>query len=241
MANSEGYALDDHPQAKSSSLDNLLLFLAVLVFAGLFLTIVGTIPVLIMTVGAVLAFRSGDVKNMKVTARFVQIIVILGALVFGFIALNKQADVDKAAARMDAAYPEYSKGGGDPITFSEKYSPAEQREILDGVGEYYSAESAYNSSKDDRNRFIAWAGGIGSLALVIQFLWVGPFTRQLPVWRAARSHKKTNTKNKHIIGRDSLTPYSIADELLKWSKLREDGHITEDEYQDARMKLLNRR
>jgi hypothetical protein len=83
------------------------------------------------------------------------------------------------------------------------------------------------------------AAGLVLVALIIEFLWIGPFTRQLPVWRAARSQKQMNTNNNRIIGRDSLTPYSIADELLKWSKLREDGLITEDEYQEARMNLLN--
>ena len=72
-ANTEGNALNDKTNAKSSSLDNLLLFLAVLLFGGLCVALVGIIPVLIMAVGAVQAFRSGDLKNMKVTARFVQV------------------------------------------------------------------------------------------------------------------------------------------------------------------------
>jgi hypothetical protein len=185
LANAGGHALNDHPKAKSSSLDNLLLFLAVLLFVGLCVTIVGIIPVLIMTVGAVLAIKSGDAKNLKVTARFVQIIAILGALICSFI-------------------------------------PVSDKQLANPV-------------------FMAFCVGIGSVALIIEFLWIGPFTRQLPIWRAARSHKKVNTTSNRIIGRDSLTPYSIADELLKWSKLREDGLITENEYQEARMNLLNPR
>jgi hypothetical protein len=211
LANAEGHALDDHPRAQSSSVDNLLLFLAVLLFVGLCFTIVGIIPVLIMTVGAVLAIKSGDAKNLRVTARFVQIIAILGALICGFITLSKQDDVEKAATRMQA----------DNSNFGARFD--------------------LHSSENQRNLFMACAGGIGSVALIIEFLWIGPLTRQLPVWRAARSHKKTTAKKSRIIGRDSLTPYSIADELLKWNKLREDGLITEDEYQEARMNLLNRR
>lgn len=132
LANARGHALNDHPKAKSSSLDNLLLFLVVLLFVGLCFTIVGIIPVLIMIVGAVLAFRSGDVKNMKVTARFVQIIAILGALICGFITNQYHHDSD----------------------------------------------------------MLGLSVAIGSVALIIEFLWIGPLTRQLPVWRAARSHKK---------------------------------------------------
>ena len=34
--------------------------------------------------------------------------------------------------------------------------------------------------------------------------------------------------------------YSVADELTKWAKLKEDGHISEEEFKDARTKLLKR-
>jgi zinc-ribbon domain len=186
LAYAEGHALDDHPKAKSSSLDNLLLSLAVLLFVGLCFTIVGIIPVLIMTVGVVLAFRSGDVKNMKVTARFVQVIAILGALIGGFIAVTENPNQANTVALV--------------LSFA-----------------------------------------LVPVVLIIEFLWIGPLTRQLPVWRAARSHKKTTATKTRIIGRDSLTPYSIADELLKWNQLRADGLITEDEYQEARTNLLSRR
>lgn len=43
-----------------------------------------------------------------------------------------------------------------------------------------------------------------------------------------------------IIKGEKLKSYSVADELLKWAKLKEDGHISEDEFNDARKKLLQR-
>ena len=252
MANTEEHAVEDYPKAKSSSLDNLLLILAVLLFVGSCLALVGIIPVLIMIVGARLAFTSGDVRNMKVTARFVQIVALLGALICGFVAVTKQDNVDEAARRMQSAYPAYSQylqsaaanmSMYDFYKNKTLYSPEEQAEYekaFNAAYEYRSATFDFNNSKGKRNAFLACAAGIGSVALIIEFLWIGPFTRQLPVWRATRALKKTNAKKKRIIGRDSLASYSVADELLKWSKLREDGLITEDEYQEARMKLLNR-
>ena len=36
------------------------------------------------------------------------------------------------------------------------------------------------------------------------------------------------------------TQVSVADELLKWAKLKEDGHISEEEFQEARDKLLKK-
>jgi hypothetical protein len=191
LANANGQALRDHRPAKSSSVDNLLLSLAVLLFVGLCFTIVGIVPVLIMILGAVLAFKSGDARNVRVTGRFAQFFVLVGIFIcLGFLAVNS----------------------------SSSYVMNYQLLPIASLGL-----------------------SLGLIALLIEFLWIRPFTRQLPGWRAARSHKKLNAKNTRIIGRDSHTPYSIADELLKWSKLREDGLITENEYQQARMNLLNRR
>lgn len=50
----------------------------------------------------------------------------------------------------------------------------------------------------------------------------------------------TENSNVDIIKIDKLKSYSVADELLKWVKLKEDGHITEQEFDDARKKLLKR-
>jgi hypothetical protein len=43
-----------------------------------------------------------------------------------------------------------------------------------------------------------------------------------------------------IIKGEKLKQYSVADELLKWAKLKEDGHISEIEFKEARDKLLKR-
>lgn len=43
-----------------------------------------------------------------------------------------------------------------------------------------------------------------------------------------------------IIKGEKLKQYSVADELIKWAKLKEDGHISEDDFNEARVKLLKR-
>jgi len=43
-----------------------------------------------------------------------------------------------------------------------------------------------------------------------------------------------------ILQSEKLKQYSVADELLKWAKLKEGGLITEEEFNEARSKLLNR-
>jgi len=44
-----------------------------------------------------------------------------------------------------------------------------------------------------------------------------------------------------IIKSESLKSYSVADELIKWAKLKEDGYISNKEFQEARDKLLQRK
>ena len=44
----------------------------------------------------------------------------------------------------------------------------------------------------------------------------------------------------YIIKGEKLKQYSVADELIKWAKLKEDGHISEDEFKEARAKLLKK-
>lgn len=43
-----------------------------------------------------------------------------------------------------------------------------------------------------------------------------------------------------IVGRSGFTSYSVADELEKWSKLRNEGVVTEAEFEEARARLLRR-
>lgn len=43
-----------------------------------------------------------------------------------------------------------------------------------------------------------------------------------------------------IIKGERLKQYSVADELIKWGKLKEDGYISEEEFNEARKKLLKR-
>ncbi len=43
-----------------------------------------------------------------------------------------------------------------------------------------------------------------------------------------------------IIGNEKFKRYSVADELKKWGELRDEGYITEQEFQEAKDKLFSR-
>ncbi|MCP5163326.1 MAG: SHOCT domain-containing protein [Hahellaceae bacterium] len=55
----------------------------------------------------------------------------------------------------------------------------------------------------------------------------------------SKSETMANRRNDmDIIKGEKLKQYSVADELIKWAKLKEDGHISEDEFNEVRTKLL---
>ena len=43
-----------------------------------------------------------------------------------------------------------------------------------------------------------------------------------------------------IIKNENMRSYSVADELLKWAKLKEDGLISEEEFKKAREKIMSK-
>lgn len=55
----------------------------------------------------------------------------------------------------------------------------------------------------------------------------------------SKSDIKSATESEvDIIKAEKLKQYSVADELMKWGKLKEEGHISEDEFNQAKAKLL---
>ncbi|NMY13807.1 SHOCT domain-containing protein [Pseudomonas veronii] len=56
----------------------------------------------------------------------------------------------------------------------------------------------------------------------------------------ASKAKNQESSEIDIIKGERLKSFSVADELIKWAKLKDDGHISEQEFNDARKKLLQR-
>ena len=52
--------------------------------------------------------------------------------------------------------------------------------------------------------------------------------------------QKTKDAEVDIIKGEKMRSYSVADELTKWAKLKVDGHISEEEYNEVRNKLLKK-
>jgi len=56
------------------------------------------------------------------------------------------------------------------------------------------------------------------------------------IFSDSKDNQETSTG---IIGRDKLSSFSIADEMLKWNDLLEKGLISKDEFEKAKQKLLS--
>ena len=95
---------------------------------------------------------------------------------------------------------------------------------------------------------ISIAIAILSYFICIHYLFHAPLKRHSawvehnPIFfKGSKSTKgSTDASKMDIIKGEKLKQYSVADELLKWANLKEDGHISEEEFQEARGKLLKK-
>lgn len=101
------------------------------------------------------------------------------------------------------------------------------------------------------DNFFAWlifAGIAFAYLIVVQVLFYSPMNRHRE-WvevngifstKPKSDKSSVNQSEVDIIKGEKLKQYSVADELIKWAKLKEDGHISEEEFNEARIKLLKR-
>lgn len=92
------------------------------------------------------------------------------------------------------------------------------------------------------------AGISGAYILALNFFFLNPLRRHRE-WiqqngifsnRSKEESPDADVASIDIIKGERLRSFSVADELLKWAKLKEDGHISEQEFNEARAKLLQK-
>lgn len=111
---------------------------------------------------------------------------------------------------------------------------------------HFNAERGYY----DEAFFISltFAGIAFAYLIVVQVLFYSPMNRHrewvevngIFTTRPKSYNDSTSQREVDIIKGEKLKQYSVADELTKWAKLKEDGHISEEEFNEARTKLLKR-
>lgn len=113
---------------------------------------------------------------------------------------------------------------------------------------YYMKFEGHYLYDDDFFASLIFAGIAYAYLIVVQILFYSPMKkhREWVVVNGIFSTKPESDKSASIetkidiIKGEKLTQYSVADELIKWAKLKEDGYISEDEFNEARSKLLKR-
>ena len=177
--------------------------------------------------------------------------LILAALIFVGLCLT-MVGVIPVFILMVGAYLSYRSGDFSNVRFSTNFIKflclaasfvfiilyiyhAQQISSIESSGGYAGTE------KSMRNDFAIISMIALASALILQYLWLLPLERQLPKLRSRRVETREPDRTADgpsIMAREALAPYSTADELLKWSRLRDEGLITDEEFGEARNKIL---
>jgi len=118
------------------------------------------------------------------------------------------------------------------------------------ANEYFNGKnnSYYRQGFDETWIGISFLVTTWAYFLVVKYLYFKPLQNHSE-WVVVNGTFSNKTKKPisnnikasvDILQSEKLKPYSVADELLKWAKLKEDGLISEEEFNEARSKLLNR-
>lgn len=245
--------------APEGSADNLKLLVVGIILLGSCVILVGVLPTVILIAGWVLTLRGGSVQNIKTTTRFVQGVAIIGILFCCGVAvyhsvkaagLYEEANYDPET---DPRYDDVMKMSimqkvncRNPLLINDT-QPIQDQPVCELYAEfsqkaetYWDAKYKYGTIKDIVTGNIVVAIVAVIVILVLEFLWMRPLMRKM-ISRASiqSAETKNDTPRASIIKRDSLASYSVADELRKWRGLREDGTVTEEEYQAARSRIIN--
>lgn len=193
--------------------------------------------------------NSGDQSKILIFTLLLAPLVVLGVGVipalfigFGIFMLKKHEDIShiETAVKNSKGYISLLFVGCilATIYFGSTY----------GNADHMSYDGTYWFNKDEFIASIIFSIIALAYLILVQVLFLKPL-RTHSEWvekngifssRPKSLGEKNNTSDVDIIKGEKLKQYSVADELIKWARLKEDGHISEGEFNEARAKLLKR-
>lgn len=207
--------MKDQPLTSS---DNLKLLMFTMISTVTTLMIVGSIPALIIIFSVFMTKKNADFSHIDTASKFIKGVFLLGL-------------IPATGASIYLLYEGVSRYG-------------------DGSGwdaKYYGNALEYAFFRQDFGISILIVAAICTYLLCVHYLFHMPLNRHAnwveinPIFfKGSKSTKAVKQREMDIIKGEKLKQYSVADELLKWAKLKEDGHISEEEFQEAREKLLKK-
>ena len=126
------------------------------------------------------------------------------------------------------------------------YSLAYDKSISEPGSTYF--ENIYGNGKINFIVSVILSGIALTYLILIKTLFLNPL-KSHSEWiekngifssKSKSSISQLKTSDINIMKSEKLKQYSVADELLKWTKLKDGGHISEDEFNEAREKILKR-
>lgn len=191
----------------------------------------GVIPILIALAGIYIMKKDNDYIPILNSKRHIKSYLIL--LFLGGVVLAGSA---------------YYVENVETINY-KKYSLAIENSSPD---EYVSRYDYYEKNKNiEKDTLLVVVVGLILMPIAIAlFMWVFNILYFKPLekhreWVVINGIFADKEKDEHIlgttgiIGRDNLSSYSIADEMIKWNDMLEKGLITQEEFDKAKQRLLN--
>ncbi|KHA60560.1 hypothetical protein NL53_10875 [Vibrio variabilis] len=212
-----------------SSGDQIKLLIFTLLLAPSVMFFVGIIPAVFLIFGLYMMKRNQDFSSIDAAVKAYN-----GYMWLAIISLNIYAFIN-----------------GDVYSNRNLYPSLHSDATVCDANVYLALfECDYNSWRynDDFSVPMVFVGITISYLILVNFLFYKPLYRHRD-WvvangifsNRAKSGKDSKIQSDvDIIKGEKLKQYSVADELTKWAKLKEDGHISEEEFNEARTKLLKR-
>lgn len=204
------------------------------------------LPPLLLFGGLIAALMTGNRNFIKTTTKLMQTLCVIGALGVGIWSIMEYSAAEQASANVPANPNLSADYYLSPLDLHLKYgSEADSRlsEQVDANNRYQWATSIV-----DEHVMESRVGGLIALLAIVpvvllKFRWADPLNRQFDKMHEAINRKKPKQKEDKsppIMARDALTTYSVADELIKWKSLKEEGVIDEAEFVKIRDKLMQK-
>ena len=228
----------------SNDLTKIVIFI-LLMLPSIFL-VVGIIPALFLAFGIFMMKKSKDFSHIETASRnykYYVLILLIGSVLLILGSAISDIHSNKLLAEQDHG-----------PTAADIEMAAKLRGFEEDAPEYLrspviSFDQAYMEDVSKDIFFIYL--GTALLAIIISilhiFLMKKLFLSPLKAhadWVVENGifsgHNGVNNESLDIIKSEGLRSFSVADELIKWAKLKEDGHITEQEFDDVRKKLLQK-
>lgn len=189
---------------------------------------------------------------MLLFLRIALFLVTAGSVAGGFVYLDKAPLTSGAVnPETDAQFADIDKTGFDWAQQQTQHNLDYMAALQAYHGDTNSIAQQAREFRNKRDEFFDTGALSGLLFLIAMLPWVRWDEQARRSSRAlADKAGKLAVKGagalsalrevSPIVGRSGLQTYSIADELSKWSKLHDDGVVSDSEFDQARARLLSR-